>query len=43
MAPKPAAKVKPKVIAKSIVQFEVKIYDMEETNLDELAKRILAL
>ena len=33
-APKPAAKPKAKVIAKSIVVFDVKIYDMEATNLD---------
>lgn len=41
--PPPAAKAKkPKPIAKSIVIFEVKVYDME-TNLDELAKKILKL
>ena len=38
----PKAK-KPKPAAKSIVVFEVKIYDAETTNLDELAKKILAL
>ena len=43
--PKPAVKKadKPKPIAKSIVIFDVKIYDAEVTNLDELAQRILAL
>lgn len=43
--PKVAEKkpAKPKPIAKSIVVFDVKIYDMEVTNLDDLAKKILAL
>jgi len=34
---------KPKPIAKSIVIFDVKIYDAEVTNLDELAQKVLAL
>ena len=39
--PKPQPKKeKKKVIAKSIVTFDVKVYDTE-TNLDELAKKIL--
>jgi hypothetical protein len=44
-APKPKAQKapKPKAIAKSIVVFDVKIYDAEVTNLDDLAKKILAL
>jgi elongation factor 1-beta len=41
--PKPAKAAKPKPVAKSIVVFEVKIYDAEVTNLDELAQKILAL
>lgn len=40
--PKPKA-AKPKPVAKSIVVFDVKIYDQEVTNLDDLAKKILAL
>lgn len=40
---KPKKADKPKPIAKSIVIFDVKIYDAEVTNLDELAQRILAL
>lgn len=37
-----AAKEKPKVIAKSLILFEVKPYEAE-TDLDELAKKILAI
>ncbi len=43
VAPKPEPKKKKeKPIAKSIVMFDVKVYD-QETNLDELAKKILAI
>ena len=40
---KPKKADKPKPVAKSIVVFDVKIYDGEVTNLDELAQRVLAL
>jgi elongation factor 1-beta len=40
---KPKKAEKPKPVAKSIVVFDVKIYDAEVTNLDELAQKILAL
>lgn len=40
-APKVAPKKKEKPAAKSIVMFEVKVYD-QETNLDELAKKIIS-
>ena len=40
---KPKKADKPKTVAKSIVVFDVKIYDGEVTNLDELAQRVLAL
>lgn len=41
--PQPKKADRPKPVAKSIVIFDVKIYDAEVTNLDELAQRILAL
>jgi elongation factor 1-beta len=43
--PKPKAAAKPKKekpVAKSILVFDVKVYDAE-TDLDELAKKVLAL
>lgn len=38
--PKPEIKKKPKAVAKSIVVFDIKVYDTE-TNLDEISKRVL--
>jgi elongation factor 1-beta len=42
-AAKKDKKSKPALIAKSIIIMDVKIWDMEVTNLDDLAKRILAI